>query len=196
MKNNSFGKKLIAMGAAFILAAALLFCYNVWQQNRAEKISSEALQTLLAGLSSANIENTMPDYMKNPDMEMPVTEIDGIDYVGYIEIPYLDLKLPVVDEINDDYLKKSPCRDSGTAYKNNLVLGAHNYSKHFGQIGDIPYGEDVLFYDLDGNKFSYQVANIEILQPTQVEELHSGEYPLSLFTCTWGGRERVVVRCE
>ncbi len=196
MNNSSFGKKLICLGAALILAAALLFGYNMWQQYRAEKISREALGTLIDTMDSTPLMEQIPDYLKTPDMDMPIIEIDGVYYVGYIEIPYLDLKLPVIDEINDNYLRQSPCRHSGTAYKEDLVIGAHNYSKHFGQIGNLPYGEEIAFYDLDGNKFTYEVANIEILQPNQVEELCAAEYPLSLFTCTWGGQTRIVVRCE
>ena len=52
------------------------------------------------------------------------------------------------------------------------------------------------FTDMDGNVFSYQVADIEILQPGDVEELCSGEWPLTLYTCTIGGRTRITVRCE
>lgn len=196
MKNSSFGKKLIVLGAAFILAAALLFGYNMWQQYRAEKLSSEAMNSLASVIGSDSVTNSIPDYLKYPDMDMPTTEIDGIPYVGYIEIPYLDLKLPVIDEINDDYLKMAPCRNSGTAYRKNLVIGAHNYNKHFGRINSIPYGEEVVFYDLDGNKFTYEVADAETLQPNQVEELCEAEYPLTLFTCTWGGKTRIVVRCK
>lgn len=35
-----------------------------------------------------------------------------------------------------------------------------------------------------------------LLQPTAVEEMTSGEWPLSLFTCTIGGKLRVTVRCD
>ena len=28
-----------------------------------------------------------PDYILNPEMEMPVKEIDGIDYIGTLKIP-------------------------------------------------------------------------------------------------------------
>ena len=36
----------------------------------------------------------------------------------------------------------------------------------------------------------------EILQPGDVEEMLSGGWALTLFTCTLGGRTRVTVRCE
>ena len=200
MKNSSFGKKLIVMGAVLILAASLLFGYNMWQQYRAQKLSAEIMDELArlmgAGSYSDMLIDGIPDYLKTPDMEMPTKEIDGVYYVGYLNIPSLDLELPICDDINEANLLLAPCRDSGTAYKKNLVIGAHNYNKHFGRIGRIPYGEEVIFTDLDGNKFSYKVVDIEILQPNQYEELCSAEKPLTLFTCTWGGRERIVVRCE
>lgn len=54
----------------------------------------------------------------------------------------------------------------------------------------------VTFTDVDENVFLYSVAEIQILQPGDVEEMLSGGWALTLFTCTLGGRTRVTVRCE
>ena len=37
---------------------------------------------------------------------------------------------------------------------------------------------------------------LEILQPTAVEEMTAGEFDLTLFTCTYGGKSRVTVRYD
>jgi len=37
---------------------------------------------------------------------------------------------------------------------------------------------------------------VETLQPTAVEEMCSGDWDLTLFTCTLGGKFRVTVRCD
>ena len=37
---------------------------------------------------------------------------------------------------------------------------------------------------------------IETLKPRAIEEMDSGEWDLTLFTCTIGGSYRVTVRCE
>jgi sortase A len=37
---------------------------------------------------------------------------------------------------------------------------------------------------------------LEILRPTAVEEMISGDWDLTLFTCTIGGATRVTIRCE
>jgi sortase A len=47
---------------------------------------------------------------------------------------------------------------------------------------------------MDGNVFVYEAAVVETLGPTDVEEMHSGDWDLTLFTCTVGGRSRVTVR--
>lgn len=47
-----------------------------------------------------------------------------------------------------------------------------------------------------GIRFSYYVAVTEALTPWSVEDMTSGEWPLSLFTCTLDSQNRVTVRCE
>lgn len=50
--------------------------------------------------------------------------------------------------------------------------------------------------DADGNVFAYDVAEIQVLQSTAIGDMVSGEWDLSLFTCTLGGQTRLTVRCE
>ena len=49
---------------------------------------------------------------------------------------------------------------------------------------------------MDGNVFSYEVTLLEILQPNEADEMESGDWDLTLFTCTVGGKSRVTVRCK
>ena len=53
-----------------------------------------------------------------------------------------------------------------------------------------------MFTDVDGNVYNYEVAELETLQPAAVDEMKSGEWDLTLFTCTIGGQTRVTVRCD
>lgn len=38
----------------------------------------------------------MPEFVHNPQMEMPEKVIDGQIYIGVVEIPTLSLRLPVI----------------------------------------------------------------------------------------------------
>lgn len=50
-------------------------------------------------------------------------------------------------------------------------------------------------WDADGICYQYEVAGLEELGGTAVEEMQAGDWELTLFTCTYGGRTRVTVRC-
>ena len=126
---------------------------------------------------------------------MPTETVDGNAYIGVLELPSLELKLPVLSEWSYSGLKLAPCRYAGSAYLNNMVIAAHNYSTHFGYLGNLAQGDEVVFTDVDGNVFRYQVLEVETLSPFAVEEMTDGDWDLTLFTCTISGRSRVTVRC-
>ena len=200
------GLPLIAAALLLIAAALLLIAYNLWSETAAAASSNAALQQMLEDIPSlaqasgqASIPTepaALPDYCLNPEMDMPTTEINGKDYIGVLEIPALDLSLPIISQWSYPNLKLSPCRYAGSTYLDNLVIAAHNYSTHFGNIKNLRPGDTLSFTDVDGNVFYYEVSDIEILNPTDTREMVSGDYALTLFTCTYGGQNRVTVRCD
>lgn len=189
------GSALMIMGLLLIAAALCLAGYNLWDEKRAEASVENLKEQLVEEQTEVSTEIT-PAYKLNPEMEMPVKEIDGYDYVGVVEIPVLGLELPVISEWSYPALRVSPCRHGGSVYLDDMIIAAHNYSAHFGSLKELQMGDGVRFTDMDGNEFSYEVVAREMLMPTELEVLESGDWDLTLFTCTIGGQYRVVVRCE
>lgn len=188
----------IITGLLLIAAALFLTGFNLFDEYRAERSVDSVLQQMMLQDTSVLREGEIPDYILNPDMEMPVETIDGLDYIGTLEIPSLDLELPVLSEWNYPNLRVAPCRYVGSAYQGNLIIAAHNYPSHFGNLKHLQEGEMVRFTDVDGNRFTYKVVVRETLEPTAIEEMQSeeeGAWDLTLFTCTIGGQSRVTVRC-
>lgn len=198
------GSALIALGLLLMAAALLLVGYNLYDASRAQKTAAAAAARLQQAIPAATPappdrpagETEVPDYLLNPEMEMPVQTVDGVDYIGVLSIPALELELPVVSAWSDDGLKLAPCRYSGTAYLDNLVIAGHNYASHFGRLASLTQGDEVRFTDGDGNLFLYTVAARDTLPGTAVEEMEAGEWDLTLFTCTMDGQSRVTIRCE
>lgn len=207
------GIVLMLFGALLLIAALSLAVFNASEENEAERASSEYLEKLIEAMPeapeisdgsdapsdgatdiSADRESGVPklEYIDN----MAVIELDGYEFVGYISIPKLGLQLPVMSETEGRLLKLSPCRFSGSPTAGDLVIGAHNYSRHFGSIDELSQGDSVIFADMEGGLWRYRVAFVEILDPNSVEYLTDGEYPLTLYTCVYGGKQRVTVRCE
>jgi sortase A len=127
-------------------------------------------------------------------LEMPVVSYEGNDYIGYLDIPVLDLQLPVMSDWSYDKLNLSPCRYSGSFLNGDLIIMAHNYSQFFGKLKNLSPGDTVYFTDGDQETFTYAVTAVEQLDPDDLEALNAGDWDLSLFTCTVGGRKRVTVR--
>lgn len=160
-----------------------------------EEVLPDDKNMVLPGLRTAMREEALPGDILDPVRGMPIIEMDGECYVGYVDIPALDLSLPVMASWSYPRLKISPCRYTGSVYYDDMVLMAHNYARHFGGLKNLTIGDEVRFTDGDGNVFVYQVAAMEILDPSQVEEMTESGWDLSLFTCTVGGERRVTVRC-
>ena len=153
---------------------------------------SKLLDVLLPYLKQAA---SQPAFVRYPDMEMPTKEIDGETYIGVVEIPSLELSLPVMSDWSYPQLKKAPCRYVGSVYSHDVVICGHNYDRHFGRLKELVPGDEVRFTDMDGNVFRYSVCAVEQLAKTAVEEMQTGDWDLTLFTCTKGGVMRVTVRC-
>lgn len=137
------------------------------------------------------------DYITHPDMEMPSIEIGGQRYVGYLEIPDINLKLPVAGGSFDmNVLRYSPAVYKGSVYKNDMVIAAHNYTAHFAPLYYVKEGTNVIFTDADGHVFRYRVGWTENLYPSEHDKMISGDsWDLALFTCTLTGEQRFTVRC-
>lgn len=193
MSKRKVGIMLIVIGSVLILAAFSLVGYNIWDDHRAQT----AIDSVLDQISLKDPDDVaVPDYLLDPTHEMPSMEIDGYLYIGKLSVPSLDLELPVMETWDYERMKIAPCRYAGTAYLNNLVICAHNYASHFGRLKNLLPGDAVTFTDMDGNVFFYEVAEVQTLASTSVEEMKSGGWDLTLFTCTFDGQARVTVRCS
>lgn len=184
------------IGLLLLAAALLLTAYNIWDDGRAA-VSS---QRILSELDDMVPEQPTPEPSESqepePPQEMPTVLIDGNECIGTLDFPTLDLTLPVMSDWDYDKLKSAPCRYAGTVYQSGFVIAGHNYRKHFGPLNRIQVGDAVIFTDVNGNEYSYQVAEMQVLEPTAIEDMLSDNWDLSLFTCTLGGQTRLTVRCN
>lgn len=194
------GAVCMALGLLLLLGAFALTGYNMWDEDRADSLALETVRMLRTETPDLAVLDPrgelIPSYILDEEREMPIIEIEGNAYVGYLDIPALDLSLPVMESWSYPNLKISPCRYEGSVYHNDMIIAAHNYQRHFGGLKTLSIGDEVRFTDGDGNVFTYQVAVLEQLQPTQVEEMSAGDWDLTMFTCTLGGQQRVTVRCD
>jgi len=183
--NNKRGIVFLATGLLLLAAAGIWFFLN-WEENqKAGDASSSLLQQLDMSID-ANLAG---------DNDSVVT-VSGEKFCGKIMIDSLGLELPVYDGWSYKRLKNAPCRYSGSVESDDMILLAHNYKRHFGHLKNLSLNDRVCFVDAGGAEHWYQVAEIVTLHGTAVSDMFSGEWDLTLFTCTKGGKARVTVRCD
>ena len=197
------GIAIVTAGAVLILSALLLLLYNRYEDANAGQEAESLLENVEAVIETKRIK--VPITSKRPDAapsttpldpQMPVVMLDGYEYVGYVEIPILGLKLPVMSEWDYTRLKVAPCRQFGSSRTDDLVIAAHNYESHFGRLKDLSAGDTVTFTDMEGIVNTYCVEKIETLNPNEVDAVQNSGYDLVLYTCTKGGQTRVTVFCN
>ena len=205
---RGIGILCLILGIVFLLAAGGLVFYNQEESRSAMESSHEVLTVMKPQMEMPtdsydgreSVEYS--DYVDYVDVfdqeakEMTVKEIDGQEYIGYLSIPVLELELPVISEWDYDRLKIAPCRQYGSTKTDDLVIAAHNYASHFGRLAQLRTGDLLTFTDMDAETILYGVVTVDVLEPTAVDTVKDSEFDLVLYTCTYGGENRVAVFCD
>ena len=130
------------------------------------------------------------------------------EIIGVLEIPAMELTMPVYLGASDAHLAagaavlgntSAPIGDDNT----NCVIAGHRGWKgadYFRHIDRLAVGDTVTLTNL-WETLTYTVADIQIIQPHEVEKIkiQQGRDLLTLLTChpyASGGRERCIVYCK
>lgn len=185
--------KYFVFGLVCILCASLILINNLYEDYRVgEETRIIANKIIYNKYNKAKVNS----HITNIPVVVPTEEINGKKYIGYLKIKKLGLSLPVMDSWSYENIKISPARYRGSVYEKNMIVLAHNYKSHFGNIHRLKSGDIIEFYDIGNNKFVFTVNYTEEISGKDVRRLISGKWDLTLFTCTLDGIYRTVVRCK
>lgn len=179
---NKIAKKILIFGISLIALSFLLLIHFEWEEKYSKRESNNIMNKLIDE-ESKNEENNL-------------IVINDLEYIGYIVIPSLDLNLPVSKNFSYSSLKKTPALYYGSIKNNNLVICGHSYKSHFGYLYKLKKGDEIIFIDVNNNKYTYKVELVEELESTDIKEMIESDFDLTLYTCTRDGLRRVTVRCN
>jgi LPXTG-site transpeptidase (sortase) family protein len=153
----------------------------------------------------ANDDNTLPIIEYEPfEPEMlpsdepiyePLNQADfpsGIIPIGIITIDSIDLRLPVMEGMDEQKLKIAPGRVPQTAdvgeIGNAVIVGHRNYTfgSMFNRLDEVENGEMIEFQAMSGEIMVFEVFEIlEILPDDQIAFIQpQDESIITLYTCT------------
>ena len=117
----------------------------------------------------------------------------GTGVMGSIEIPKIDVDLPIYHGTSNEVLEVGVGHQEGTSLpvggeNTRCVLTGHRGlpgSKLFTRLDEIVEG-DFFFVNVLGETLAYQVTNIEVVEPDSVDVMmiEAGKDQVSLVTCT------------
>ena len=148
-------------------------------------------------LFNGTAENQLPEYLN----------IHEGDVLGYIEIPSINIKLPIYHGTSVDILKKGVGVLEGTSLpvggeNTHSVLSAHTglaNQKLFTDIDKLKDG-DVFYLHILKKDLAYKVNQIKVVHPDEIDELKISDDKdyVTLLTCYPYGinTERLLVRGE
>lgn len=192
-------RKVFLTAAIILLTIATILLLN----NETESLEAQNASNITVNQIIANFDEEVTDITEDIPLitevpEMDTIEIDGIEYIGTLEIPSQDILLPVASDWSMDTLKISLCRYSGSIFTDDLVICGHNFSRnrHFGVLKHLEVGDKVYFRDVNNQTVEYRVVLAEVLDPYDLNGMKNSDYDLTLFTCTYGGGQRLAIRCN
>lgn len=219
-KKSKKGRLLIIAGAVLLLAALSLVLWNNYRQQASNVEMNAILSSLREKMpqidaSTENDNDFSNDFIpedfgdnsfgsqngeSSEEVEIDETyiEVGQKRYLGILQIPSLNLELPVLADYSYEELYNSPCRYSGSVATSDIIIGAHNYRYFFGPIDNLNSGDKLIFTSADGTVYTYSVVQSELIDGDDANSLraNSDDWDMSLFTCTWTGTSRLVVRAQ
>ena len=219
---------------AFLLAALLVvvgLCVLLWPVFTGYRLQADADEAAQAFLEERKPEQSYPELLatlqdynqriyaeKQSDLtsleacEEPAVDLAAYDVgdeiIGVLEIPTMELTMPVYLGASDEHLALGAAVLGSTSApiggdNTNCVIAGHRGwrgADYFRHIDRLQVGDTVQLTNLWGT-LTNTVTDIQILQPHEVEKIKIRPHRdlLTLLTChpyASGGKQRYVVVCE
>ena len=222
-------KMPFVLAALLTVAGVCVMLWPVFTGNRLQSSAATAVQEflaerneseqqypeLLAALQEYNRQLYKEKQCNLTDLEAceePAADLVtyGIEdeIIGVLEIPAMELTMPVYLGASDDHLAAGAAVLGNTSApvggeNSNCVIAGHRGwrgADYFRHIDRLQVGDAVKLTNL-WETLTYTVADIQIIKPHEVEriKIQPNRDLLTLLTChpyASGGRERYVVYCE
>lgn len=184
-------------------------------QKESEHKNKEELAELRAEYEQRNAEmreqNALPadeiEELANVEVEDQPIDFFEEHTLAILTIPAIKAEMPVFDVGSDAFLSKGAARLNGSSMpvggeSTHSVIMAHRglpEAELFSKLPDLKEG-DLFFIDIAGEKLAYEVDQIKIVEPTEIEDLLivEGKDYVTLLSCTpyMVNSHRILVRGE
>ena len=191
MKNPLTIRKIcVLLGVLLLTAAIVLLAFWRWNISSSEQKARSYVTTLQSLIPAP--QNAVPESRR--DNAMSVLSVDGIDFVGLIELPRYGSVLPVCADWGKS--TRYPCRFHGSIYDGTLQIGATTQAGQYDFYRELSLGDTVCYIDVEGNRYTYTITGLRYAKHADQAALQREESMLTLFVKNIYAFEYLIVFCN
>lgn len=136
-----------------IFAMFAFIAYNFYSGSRGDRRSKDVIMTLKTIIPGLGVESDIVTGLGRDPLAS--ISIDGIDIVGVLEIPSLDIMTPVMGQSQDDIEYFTKWLDGSPIKGHFSIIGGRD--DVFRKLASLSPGDRVTFTDIDGVRYGYEV---------------------------------------
>lgn len=149
-----------------LIISIIIVCYltykNITKIKNQPKINEKIIQEL---------ERLIPDEYLEPlgeSDEMSTLEIESTSYIGIIDIPSLNLKIPISSSKSSENIF-APVVDDENSNSERMVLISNQDYGRIKELIKLKEYDEIIFKDVRGQKYKYLVSSV-----TNADEIEDG----------------------
>ena len=193
MKNQINGRmqKICILAGVCLLVVAIgvliFWQWSIHTSARKAEYYVNTLRTLMPEPRGAVLE-------ERRDNTMSTLSMDGIDFVGLLEIPRYSSALPVCADWGTP--AKHPCQFYGSIYDRTMKIGGTSQKGQFDFYREISVGDAVYFTDMEGNRYAYSVTDVRYEESADQAALQRKDASLTLFIKNIYALDYIIIFCD
>ena len=134
-----------------------------------------------------------------PDSASPYLEtvnLSGYEVTGILQIADLNRSWPIIASGDAAKTAKIPSIYGGNPASGNLVITDSADNRQFSRLKDLPDGSKVVFTDISGREYRYQIATVETVPSGKLSAIsrHRERWDAAIITPNFSGRSQIVTR--
>lgn len=127
---------------------------------------------------------------------LETVNLSGYEVTGILQVADLNQSWPIIASGDAAKTAKIPSIYGGNPASGNLVITDSADNQQFASLKDLPDGSEVVFTDISGREYRYQIATVETVPSSKVSAIsrHRERWDAAIITPNFSGRSQIVTR--
>lgn len=127
---------------------------------------------------------------------LETVNLSGYEVTGILQIPDLNRSWPIIAGGDPVATAKIPSIYGGNPASGDLLIADSADNQQFSELKDLPDGSKVVFTDISGREYRYQIATVETVPSSKVSAIsrHRERWDAAIITPNFSGRGQIVTR--